>query len=126
MNFSLLCDRLNDALDDAEEAIADLHLGVSAEVPLGDKLLRFGKDGNEWCLSVVFDGHSCHLLKAPLLVRSAAAEQLGALLDALQAKQGEVASQIEQATLRANNFTHAVRAMSADAAANTCNPGGVK
>ena len=49
-----MTDCLNLALQEAEDALAELGLGVSASVPLaGGRQLQFRKLGSDWCFAVL-------------------------------------------------------------------------
>lgn len=93
-------DAVNVALEQVEQALAALHLGVTAAVDLYDgrdpvdgwmRFLRYGKDGSAWRLLLesgpdggdAEDWSQSPLLNASKEVRLQAVERLPALVDAL-------------------------------------------
>lgn len=102
---------LNEALANAEAAIAGLNLGVTAEVPLpGGGALVWRKDGDRWALLFETDSTFEPLRHASRAVRLKAVGQLPKLVDAMRA---QVVLQLDE-VLKAIN---AAEAFTAEAAA---------
>jgi len=82
-------ERLNSALLEAEDALCDLELGVTASISLDDgRVLHFQKKGNEWGFYVGRDGDESSetkLLSASRKTRIEVAQKLPALRAALLA-----------------------------------------
>lgn len=106
-------DALTLALADAEEELAALGLGVSAQVELDERTwLVFAKEGPEWSLLVIYkDDPSVRnpLLKTSRLARTMAARKLGELRTKLyEAYQFQLAD-VAEATATARIFVEEMR-----------------
>lgn len=112
--LDLATDRLNEALREAEDALAELGLGVTASVSLeGDRSLHFKKHGNEWGLMVAKRGDEANptlLLSASRRTRLEAAGRLPDLHEALHDAYDDELRRIDRAVDSLRTFTLSVRA----------------
>lgn len=112
-SLDLATERLNDALREAEDALAELGLGVAASVPLeGDRFLHFKKHGNDWVLVVVKrSDEACPalLLSTSRRTRLEAAGRLPALHEALYEAYDDELRRIDKAVDTIRTFTLSVR-----------------
>ena len=119
--FERACDELGRAFEDAEHAVADLGLGVSASVVLEDGHTRlwFAKSGRTWGLYVTgYDEDPRDGIgSASVSVRVECAGRLGELLDALlrasrerEAEVGAAVALVEGVTQRAREMLARERA----------------
>ena len=101
-------DLLNRALMDAEDALSELGLGVTASVALDEgQTLYFRKKGSEWALVVTRpdDPNGTALLQASRKTRLDAAGKLPALRDALVDSYGIELHRVQDAIKAVEAFT---------------------
>lgn len=112
-DLGAVTDRLTEALIDAEVLLANLRLGVSADVPLGAHVLRFGKQGPDWCFVVVdSSGGETRLAKMSRALRVEAASQLDALFVALLREHANQLTVVQEAAQRVEAFVERIEALS--------------
>ncbi len=124
-------DTLNESLLEAESAIHDLKLGVTAFVRLQTwedpqstictyTDLRFGKYDGKWQLLIDTgeegddDCRTCHVTKASREVRVVAAQSLQKLLDEMRTAIRVESAEVDNAVFDARAFAHALRGKEAD------------
>lgn len=105
-------DALSSHLSDAEDLLAALHLGVSAQVPCGaDRVLRFCKEGKAWRLVIAdpMSGETWLAVNASRAMRVHAAAVLHLLLQALYDAQAEQLERVQKAAQQAEQFVAFLR-----------------
>jgi hypothetical protein len=106
---------LNGALLEAEDALCDLELGVSASVSLDEeRVLHFRKRGNEWALVVTRPGDDAsgtELLKTSRKTRLDAAHKLPALHAALLDSYDVEHHRVEDAIQAVQAFTASLQGL---------------
>ena len=103
-------DRLNEALRDAEDALAELGLGVAASVSLGEHELHYFKRGARWGLFVrLSHGDEVPILSAAKAIRVAAADRLDDLEGALRKASDDQEFRIIDAIKKARDFAERLR-----------------
>lgn len=94
-------EKLNDSIDDAEDAIHELGFPVRAEVSIyaDDEYpkLGYGKIYGDWRLLVIYEASETPLREASLEIRVAASRALLDLRRALETRQTEMRQQVESA-----------------------------
>lgn len=111
MTLGALTDQLNEALDDAADAIEALHLGVPARVPMGaDHHLTWRKAGGDWRLLVELPDGSEHEVDAvSRSLRIMVAATLPMLYEALLDAHASTTKDVEAAIAAARSFAASLR-----------------
>lgn len=107
-------DLLNSALVEAEDALCDLDLGVTASVALDEeRALHFRKKGNEWTLVVTRpdDVNGTELIRTSRKTRLDAVSKLPALRDALLDGYGIEVHRVEDAVKAVQAFTASLKSV---------------
>lgn len=107
VNLGAAADALNGALLNAERALRDLKLGVAASVSIdseNDARLAFGKQGDQWRLTLRCGDQDSPITSVSREVRVMATLALPILLAALRRVAIDQVQSVGAATERANDF----------------------
>lgn len=104
-------EELTEVLEQVEDTLAELRLGVRASVPLTpDRVLSFERQSRMWRLVITGPGYETLLINASREVRMLAASRLNLLVAAMANEAAKMITEVRQAKGEAQEYLAALRA----------------